>query len=66
MGSRRREGPVKNVQTGSYVFDNYVGIGSDRRRIRVSLHTQDLAKAQWLWEQEYINLPAFLLRPNLF
>jgi len=53
---RRREGPVKNAQTGYYFFDNYVGIGPDRRRVRLSLHTQDLAKAQWLWEQEYKRL----------
>jgi hypothetical protein len=63
---RRREAPVKNAQTGYYFFDSYVGIGPDRRRIRFSLHTQDLANAQWLWEQEYINLPAFLLHPDLF
>ena len=63
---KRREGPVKNAQIGYYFFDNYVGIGPDRLRVRFSLHTQDLAKAQWLWEQEYIDLPTFLLRPNLF
>lgn len=53
---KRHEGPVKNAQTGYYFFDNYVGIGADRRRVRLSLHTQDLAKAQWLWEQEYKRL----------
>jgi hypothetical protein len=35
----RREDPVKNAQTGYYFFDNYVGIGPERRRIRVSLDT---------------------------
>ncbi len=53
---RRREGPVLSAQTGYYFFDSYVGIGPDRRRIRISLHTQDLAKAQWLWEQEFKKL----------
>ena len=45
---RHREGPVKNKQTGYYFFDSYVGLPPDRHRIRVSLHTKDSARAQWL------------------
>jgi integrase len=50
---RHREGPTKNQQTGYYYFDQYVGLGPDRRRLRISLGTKDPARAQWLWEQEY-------------
>ena len=50
---KRREGPVLNKQTGYYFFDSYVGLGAERRRIRVSLHTHDRARATWLWEQEF-------------
>lgn len=34
---KRREGPVKNAQTGYYFFDSCVGNGPDRRRIRFFL-----------------------------
>ena len=50
---RRREGPVKNKQTGYFFFDEYVGFPPDKKRIRISLRTKDPAKAQWIWEQEY-------------
>ena len=50
---RRREGPVKNKQTGYYFFDQYVGFHPDKKRIRISLRTKDPEKAQWLWEREY-------------
>ncbi len=50
---QRREGPALNKQTGYYFFDSYVGLGADRRRIRLSLHTRDRARATWLWEQEF-------------
>ena len=50
---RRREGPVKNKQTGYFFFDEYIGFPPDKKRIRISLRTKDPAKAQWLWEQEY-------------
>ncbi|UCC40187.1 MAG: site-specific integrase [Candidatus Aminicenantes bacterium] len=50
---KRREGPVRNKQTGYYFFDEYVGFKPDKKRVRVSLRTRDPARAQWLWEQEY-------------
>ncbi len=50
---RRREGPVKNKQTGYYFFDEYVGFPPDKKRTQISLRTKDPTKAQWLWEQEY-------------
>jgi len=50
---RRREGPTRNKQTSYYFFDEYVGIGKDKKRIRFSLKTQDPLKAQWRWEQHY-------------
>ena len=50
---KRREGPVKNKQTGYYFFDQYVGFHPDKKRIRISLRTKDPEKAQWLWEREY-------------
>lgn len=53
---RRREGPVKNKQTGYYFFDSYVGLGPDRKRIRFSLHTKDPGRAQFLFEQEWKRL----------
>jgi len=31
---RRREGPVKNKQTGYYYLDIFVGFGPDKKRIR--------------------------------
>jgi len=46
---RRREGPVKNKQTGYFFFDEYVGFPPDKKRIRISLRTKDPAIAQWLW-----------------
>ncbi len=50
---KRREGPVLNTQRDVYYFDQFVGIGAERRRVRVSLGTRDLARATWLWEQEF-------------
>jgi integrase len=50
---KRREGPIRNKQTGYYFFDEYVGFKPDKKRIRVSLRTKNPARAQWLWEQEY-------------
>lgn len=50
---KRREGPTRNKQTGYYFFDEYVGIGDDKKRIRVSLRTKDPEKARWLWEREF-------------
>ena len=50
---KRREGPALNKQTGYYFFDERVGIGKDKKRIRFSLKTQDPLKAQWRWEQHY-------------
>jgi integrase len=50
---RHREGPVLNKQTGYYFFDQYVGVGDQAKRLRISLHTRNPARAQFLWEQEY-------------
>ena len=50
---RRREGPVKNKQTGYFFFDEFIGFKPDKKRARISLRTKDPNKAQWLWEQEY-------------
>lgn len=50
---KRKEGPSRNKQTQYYFFDQVVGLGKDRRRIRYSLKTKDPEKAQWLWEREY-------------
>ena len=50
---KRREGPTRSKQTGYYRFDEYVGLGRDKRRIRFSLKTRDPGKARWRWEQEY-------------
>ena len=50
---RRRERPIRNAQTGYYVFDSYVGLGPDRQRVRFSLHTKDPGRAQFLFEQEW-------------
>lgn len=63
---RRREGPVKNKQTGYYFFDSYIGLGPDRRRVRFSLHTKDPGRAQFLFEQEWKRLWAeyYGLKPN--
>lgn len=50
---KRREGPTKNKITGYYFFDEYVGLGRDKKRIRFSLKTKDPDKARWRWEHEY-------------
>ena len=50
---RRREGPRRDKKTGFYYFDEYVGLGQDKERIRFSLKTRDPDKARWRWEQEY-------------
>lgn len=53
---RRREGPVRNRQTGYYFIDEYIGFGIDKHRIRYSLRTKDPEKAHFLWEREYRRL----------
>jgi len=50
---KRREGPRRDKKTGFYYFDEYVGLGQDKQRIRFSLKTKDPDKARWRWEQEY-------------
>ncbi len=50
---RRKEGPVLLKQTCYYYFDEYIGFGPDKKRIRLSLKTKDPLKARFLWEQEY-------------
>jgi len=52
MPRRREEGPVKG-KSGYYLFDQYVGYGPGRHRVRISLGTRNLVRAQWLWEQEF-------------
>ena len=53
MSPKRREGPTRNQQTGYFYFDQFVGVGQDSRRVRVSLHTKNPARAQFLWDQEF-------------
>lgn len=53
---KRREGPVKNRQTGYFFIDLYLGFFQDKKRVRYSLRTKDPEKAQWLWEREYRKL----------
>ena len=50
---RRREGPRRDKITGFFYFDESIGFGDDKRRIRFSLRTQDLVKAQYVWEKEF-------------
>lgn len=50
---RRREGPRKDKKLGIYYFDEIVGFGKERKRIRYSLRTKDPDKAQMLWEQQF-------------
>ncbi len=50
---KRQEGPRRDKKTGFYYFDEYVGLGDDKQRIRFSLKTKDPDKARWRWEQEY-------------
>ena len=50
---KRREGPTRSKASGYYYFDNRIGFGQDKKRIRFSLKTKDPEKARWLWEQEY-------------
>ena len=50
---RRREGPIRDKRTQYFYFDEAVGFGEDKRRVRFSLRTQDLAKAQYVWEKEF-------------
>lgn len=50
---KHHEGPSRNKSTNFYYFDNVVGFGKDKRRLRYSLKTKDPEKARWLWEQEY-------------
>jgi integrase/recombinase XerD len=50
---KRREGPRRDKKTDFYYFDEYVGLGDDKKRIRFSLKTRDPDKARWRWEQEY-------------
>lgn len=65
--TKRREGPNRNKQTNYYFFDEYVGIGQDKKRIRFSLKTKILTKpndinsrylllwAEWFF-QDFISL----------
>jgi len=53
---KHREGPTKSKQTKYYYFDQWIGFPPNKKRVRFSLGTKDLAKAQWLWEQEYKRL----------
>jgi len=53
MNPKRREGPALSKKSQTYFFDEIIGLGSDRHRIRISLRTQDPEKARWLWEREY-------------
>jgi integrase len=53
VSPKRREGPVRNSQTQFFYFDQFIGIGRDSRRVRVSLHTKDPGRARFLWEQEH-------------
>ena len=53
MNPKRREGPALSRKSGTYFFDEIIGLGSDRRRVRISLRTKDPEKARWLWEREY-------------
>ena len=50
---RRREGPRRDRKTGFFYFDESIGFGDDKHRIRFSLRTQDLVKAQYIWEKEF-------------
>lgn len=50
---KRKEGPTYSKQTGFYYFDEHIGFGHDRHRVRFSLKTQDPEKARLLWEMEY-------------
>jgi len=50
---RRREGPHRDKKTSHFYFDESVGFGPDKRRVRFSLRTQDPVKAQFLWEREF-------------
>jgi integrase len=50
---KRREGPRRDKKTNFYYFDEYVGLGDDKQRIRFSLKTRDPDKARWRWEKEY-------------
>jgi len=50
---KRREGPARSKASGFYYFDQRIGFGEDKKRVRFSLKTRDPEKARWLWEQEY-------------
>jgi integrase len=50
---RLRASPRQDKKTGVFYFDQIIGFGDGRQRIRSSLRTRDFARAQWLWEQEY-------------
>lgn len=50
---KRHEGPTRHKASKFYFFDQVVGFGKDKRRLRYSLKTKDPEKAHWLWEQEY-------------
>ena len=50
---KRREGPRRDKKTGFYYFDEYMGLGQDKERVRFSLKTKDPDKVRWRWEQEY-------------
>ena len=50
---RRHEGPTRSKATQYFYFDEFIGFYPNKKRVRISLRTQDPAKAQWLWEQEW-------------
>jgi hypothetical protein len=50
---KRCERPRKDKKSGFYYFDEYLGFGQDKKRIRFSLKTKGPDKARFRWEQEY-------------
>jgi len=50
---RRREGPIRNKQTGYYFFDEYIGYAPNKHRIRFSLRTSNPVQARKLWQWEW-------------
>lgn len=51
--ARCREGPRRDPKTGHYYFDESIGLGENKHRVRFSLRTQDPDKAQYFWEREF-------------
>lgn len=50
---RRREGPRRDPITGYFYFDESLGFGESKHRVRFSLRTQNPEKAHFLWEREF-------------